>query len=651
MIKDIANIFDAFANMTGLEDWIVYEVTFYILLFGFMQTILNQLWKWFNAIVLWKNQRLLNRDLTPYFTPSDVERATRYYIPTQYQNVAPSEDDEPGRLFIASAKNKLIPLFLKKAFNKDKDDNKYYLILADSGMGKTTFMINLFLAYKNQYEMPWSSPLHPIKLLPLGAPNILAEVDKIPNKENTILLLDAFDEDVQAIHDYKKRMGKILEKVWRFREVVITCRTQFFPCKKEEPHETGYFTYGSENKEYKFQKLYLSVFDDKAVKQYLYKRYPRLNPFKFLARRKAAQIAQKSPNLVVRPMLLNHIEDLVASGKTYTYTYEIYKELINKWIKRESNKPGIKQKYGSQEKYQTMLLEFSEKLALDLYQNREARGGYFIDKTETIANDGDLQIAALEAATLQLSATEKKARSLLNRNAEGRYKFSHKSVLEYFLAKELIQNKEMLTEFDFEGMDATLLFFKEFLLERLKKTDGEFSIKKGKFKALATLRYNDWNYICELNIVKIKNIMPMHLSCLPNLKILTIGDYYKMPLLYQMYSLLLNWIKIKQPQRLSILKLLELLETVNFQELLEKWEWRAIIENRGLLRKTVTELKQLLRILDLNQLLLLNETKITVENIESNDQEILIKQLIMTNTYIKEIHQLQKALPDCKIIY
>ena len=69
----------------------------------------------------------------------------------------------------------------------------------------------------------------------MGYPNILEDIEKVKDKENTILLLDAFDEDLEAIKDHPKRLNEILSKVHKFREIVITCRTQFFPSEKEEP--------------------------------------------------------------------------------------------------------------------------------------------------------------------------------------------------------------------------------------------------------------------------------------------------------------------------------------------------------------------------------------------------------------------------------
>lgn len=285
-------------------------------------------WKGIQFLILQRNQRLLNRDLYPFFSDGDVKKATQFYIPTKFQNVSPSEDDEPSSKFIASAKQKIIPLFLKKVFKSAGDDNKFYLILADSGMGKTTFMINLFLSYKNQITWFGLKPHHKIELFPLGSPDALEAVAKVEDKKNTILLLDAFDEDIKAVGDYKERMKEILSVVKGFREVVITCRTQFFPSEEEVPTEAGYVkTYGDSGTEYKFQKLYLSVFDDKDIKRYLRKRF---SIFKFSNRKKAKTIVEKSPNLVMRPMLLSYINDLVGKEGDFKYSYEIYEILITK---------------------------------------------------------------------------------------------------------------------------------------------------------------------------------------------------------------------------------------------------------------------------------------------------------------------------------
>lgn len=291
----------------------------------------------------------------------------------------------------------------------------------------------------------------------MGNPDALAEIDKIKEKENTILLLDAFDEDLEAVDDYKKRFNHILSKVHKFREIVITCRTQFFPSEKEEPDRTGYFT-GGEKGEYRFQKIYLSVFDDKAVTKYLRKRFSLV--FQYGKYRRAKEIAKKSPNLVVRPMLLSYIEDLVKSEKNYNFSFQIYEEMIDKWLDRESKKPRIAAKFKNEEQLKEALKTFSQKLAVYLYENREKHGGYFLPKGKTF-DEGILTIADIEGENMSISAHIGKTKSLLNRDAAGNYKFSHKSILEYFLAKELTHLDGFYTAFNFTGMDQAQRFYGE----------------------------------------------------------------------------------------------------------------------------------------------------------------------------------------------
>ena len=191
MTKDIAELFKIFSKLIGFSDSQTNYVIFWILLIGIIYSLLSKSWKLFKRLILAINRRKLNKDLFPYFSVDDVFKATKFYIPTKYQNVAPSEDEEPGRKYIASAKNRLIPLFLKKVFPLGKHSNKYYLILADSGMGKTTFLINLYLAYKNQWESPFSSQSYDIKLIPIWHNNFQSAINGVAQKENTILLLDA----------------------------------------------------------------------------------------------------------------------------------------------------------------------------------------------------------------------------------------------------------------------------------------------------------------------------------------------------------------------------------------------------------------------------------------------------------------------------
>ena len=328
MFEDFIKFFESIEKLIeklGLKEQtankIVTTLLFVIVLIGLVK-ILRDLILYF---ILRFNQRILGKDLTPFYTRSDVDRATRYYIATKYQNVSPSEDEEPGREYIASAKNKIIPLFLKKVFINGASDVKYYLILADTGMGKTTFMINLYIRYKNKFSLLSNNKLE-ICLYPLGDPNTIERIKKKQNKERTILLLDAFDEDIYAIDRHKERMFEILKEIEEFKYIVITCRTQFFPSNEEEPTTTGYFNFGDNGREYKFQKLYLSVFDENDIRKYLGKKFH----FRFSNNyKKAYEIVRNCPNLVVRPMLLSRIDELITSDISYEFSYQTYMNCAN----------------------------------------------------------------------------------------------------------------------------------------------------------------------------------------------------------------------------------------------------------------------------------------------------------------------------------
>ncbi len=469
---------------SGLEPkWIdlLTSGIFFAIIVSICLIYLYKLYKW---IEFRRKQVFLRRDLHPFFTEFEIDKATRYFIQTKYQDTSPAEGDEPGRRFIDSPKGKLIKMFLRVAFSKD--DDRFYLILADSGMGKTTFMINLYLRYKKQWR--WGRPKYNIRLLPLGNPNVLHEVDQIKDQESTILLLDALDEDQVAIHDFKGRLNEILEKTWRFRKVVITSRTQFFPSALEEPHETGFFKHGTDGGEFYFRKAYVSVFDDWDIWKYLLKRYNIQNPLNWRHIWRARHIIDKSPNLMIRPMLLQHVRDLENADRNFDFTHQIYQALIDKWLEREAKKPGIKQKYGSTENFKQKLDTFSQRLAVNLYENREKRGGLKIHKDETIATT-DLQLADLDQdfAKLHLRESEWRSRSLLNRDGDGYYKFSHKSILEYYLAKEATTNDDFFKALKISGMEAANVFMLDMFFEKEIEKWGKQNVKMSRVEWVKSL--------------------------------------------------------------------------------------------------------------------------------------------------------------------
>ncbi len=432
----------------------------------------------------YKNAQAAKR--LPNFDYQKVTSSRELFIPTRGQNHSPAREEEPSqsRRFISS--QSLIPFFINNAFNEKKETNKYYLILADSGMGKTTFMINLYLQYTSFFNFKGGQK---IKLLSFGDTRILDQIREIKQAEalETILLLDAFDEykgllppeTPDGLTDdgrFRMRLDEITELTRDFREVVITSRTQYFPGQEAEAYELkihrfddkGFHTLG---------KLYISPFSDKEVKQYLNKKYGIFRFWNWKKKKKATAIVQKSPKLMVRPMLLSYIDLLVDdSNRAFKKTFDIYETLIEKWIDREAQKR--KYEHSTREKFKKDLLEYSRRIALEIFNHRTNTGFLYVPKAEAIA--------IAQKNNLDLTDYEITGQSLLTRDAEGNWKFAHKSILEFFIAQDLIQHPESWENIEFSGMDMAQQFYEEhfpFGIILVKVAGGAFKMGSNEYES------------------------------------------------------------------------------------------------------------------------------------------------------------------------
>ncbi len=408
----------------------------------------------FNVLYRWHQNSCVAKDLVEYqFNYQNVKSKRDFFIDTQAQNITPSVEDEAetGAAFIV--KKKLIPFFINTAFKK-KEKNKFYLVLADSGMGKTTFMINLYLRYSSFFRF---GKKYKIKLLPFGYKGIIEKIEEIKKNEDvtqTILLLDAFDEykkllpieELDELSDedrFRKVLDEVIETVQDFREVVITSRTQYFPGQEDKPYKLQISRYDDEGF-HTLVKLYLSPFDDKEIRCYLNKKFGVLRFWNRGKKQKARRIVSNSPKLMVRPMLLSYIDYLVDGNQHYSTTYEIYEALIKKWIEREGDKR--EHLYLNREKLKKNLHKYSQLVAVKIYEKRKE------------ANSLQLSKADATDVNVELEDYQMTGQSLLTRDAENNWKFAHKSILEFFLAKEASEKIDFAMTFDFSGMDMVLQF-------------------------------------------------------------------------------------------------------------------------------------------------------------------------------------------------
>ncbi|NUO81177.1 DUF1566 domain-containing protein [candidate division KSB1 bacterium] len=326
-------------------------------------------------------------------------------------------------------------------------EHRYLIMLADAGMGKTAFLLNYYVRHRRKRRRRYE-----LALVPLGIPNADKYIEQIENKPDTVLFLDAFDEDTLAIVDHAARLRDLLMLTRNFSRVLITCRKQFFPKEEEIPRETGIVRVGplaaGENAEYVFHKLYLSPFTDVQAKAYLRQRFPI---WQFRRRKLAQMMIENIPELKARPMLLAYIEDLVYTEPAIKYSIELYEMLVEAWLAREESKV-----YGLRKE---QLSQFSESLAVDLYINREHRGAERIPREE-------LAVLAKEWG-IPLEDWQLSGRSLLNRDAEGNYKFAHRSVMEYLFVRRAIKNEKARKKVEWTDQ------MKVFLREMVRKCVAE----------------------------------------------------------------------------------------------------------------------------------------------------------------------------------
>ncbi len=399
---------------------------------GVAVILATKTWPWLKAKL--DSRSIRNRKGAEAFPSADVEASLRYYVTPYCQDIDPAGGEEPRALI--GVKRNLFET-LDDVLNQPTE-YRYLILLADSGMGKTSALLNYYARHIRSSRRRRKFGL---AVIPLGIPNAEEMIKAVPNKERTVLFLDALDEDTLANVDHTARVRDLLEATREFSRVVITCRTQFFPKDEEIPRETGILKVGSrtagERAGYVFHKLYLSPFTDEQVRRYLKRRYPF---WRRRRRRTAFEMVEKIPNLVVRPMLLAHVGAIIKKRANIKTSCDLYAEMVEAWLEREE--PLVKKEN---------LRRFSELLAADLYINRQQRRGEFLPY-------GDLAGLA-KAWSIPIDEWRIGSRSLLNRDAAGNYKFSHRSIMEYLCVKRFAQGDKALS--GVEWTDQMNLFLRE----------------------------------------------------------------------------------------------------------------------------------------------------------------------------------------------
>lgn len=398
----------------------------------------------------------------------------RQYIETQFLSFPPHEFDEPNKATTATTREPM-DKFCDRIFKADNPNERVYMVLAGSGMGKTTFMVNVFCHYVKQNMTRKGLPLD-IRLMRLDDEKILEDIRKLSDDdsikpEKTILLLDALDENRYASENFAEFKLKLEDAMEPFGLVMITCRDQFFDNEKSIPTSTNWVAVTKDKNLISYNKIYISPFSDEDIKKYLTKKYKK-NKKK---RKQATHIAEKCKVLMARPLLLSYMDDLLDGNSEFKTIYDIYRVLIDKWLQREVNNIQDKEARSEQKK---MLYDFSIGIAQTIYQNWK--------DTKSMLLSPEQMNGFMTHFHYSKVPYELKRRSLINRNVSGYYKFAHKSFLEFFLAQEYFNNPT--TNFDFEGIDMARRFYGEMCISDYRNWQENDYIKLVKVK---TKTYGD----------------------------------------------------------------------------------------------------------------------------------------------------------------
>ena len=386
-------------------------------------TSVAAVWGW--TVRAWLTERrLIGQFGSDLYLPEDIRDATRYYVRPDATNIDLAQEIEEGHHIVVVREDlfKNVDRFLI-----EESKHHHMILLADSGMGKSSFVLNYYEYNRRKWRRR-----HKLAVIPLGIGTALEKIKEIPRKNETILLLDAFDEDPGARNDYKQRLDELMETCIEFRRVLITCRTQFFPTDADIPTVAGpVFAPRKGQAQHAYWRLYIAPFSDRQVDKYLRRR------FKFWERREkrvARELAQKAPKLTVRPMLLLHIPDLLQAGEPVTSAWDIYRILTEKWYEREIGFWKDKE----------VLRKISEEVAVQFYINFRKHGSDRVPREAIVKILKQIRTSKELAGESLNDIDEWKAtsRSLLHRDAEGNWKFAHRSVMEFLFLKSFIQGDE-----------------------------------------------------------------------------------------------------------------------------------------------------------------------------------------------------------------
>lgn len=334
----------------------------------------------------------------------------------------PSDDEIiDGNIYIQpyiipqTNEEKPTPILLKdyfdKVFVKRSEYPNVYLLLGNSGTGKTAALAHYFYDYINNHtkkNLPYE-----IRLFSLGQEDVFDCIKNVKvalnanNKKNCILLLDALDENKKA-QDPKENESffqQLKEVFKQFAFVIITCRPQFFTERKKLTNVTT---------------IELAPFNDQQVQDFLDQTFSI--SYDAEKRSKAAELIKKHYKIASRPIILTYIRDIVESDREINTSLDFYNVIVEKELHRNMKRAELDDSPVQIQRWWDMTSEVA---------------GYMYKQGKTeISYEELLQILInhhLAKPSDTINEDHFQRRSLLTITGDT-FHFSHKSFYEYFMA-------------------------------------------------------------------------------------------------------------------------------------------------------------------------------------------------------------------------
>ena len=412
---------------------------------------------------------LVKKPPHPPQEPIDKEFIPEHYIPSKCHN-----EKEENKGFLHD--------YVLEWLNDPK--RKLLAVLGDYGIGKTSFCYKFACDMIGSEYVPVVVELKTV--MAEGWHEVIQREVKSragDSNQSLVLILDGFDElsltfDKETVLKEIENLSKTTQE---YKKVILTSRTQFFRSEEEEKetlvrkelHERGprSLTYP------RFERIYVSLFDDEQIRQYLDLCLGKVASEKFW--NGTVEVVFDVKDLARRPILIElivndldavqNIEGKVTAGK-------VYRTITERWQEREDQRlpPSIVLQH-KEERIPKNIMLFMEELAYWMLTRGKARLHFntLSDAINKYFNNETKKMLKLSLDNLDYQIRNC---SFLSRHTQGYYAFGHRSFIEYFVARKLSREIPENRAQEIKITDETALFVSELIdpsvYERIEPPQG-----------------------------------------------------------------------------------------------------------------------------------------------------------------------------------